>query len=313
MIINLLKNKKKEERRDSNGSTDSRVSVDQQNALIINQYKQLIREQDAKIKELQQLNQTLTKTCSQLQINLQEVMSRSGRSSPAEKLQYETRINQLEVKCNLLEEKCTEQEDEICKLQREKGVFEETINNLKTMDKNTEVFELRYENSELKKELAQINQDQENLLTLLQEMEDKLKNYKRLLKNHGEGVSEDEEDKVSIKDNQSDEEDSCEKNNDIPNNIHSIIDSKNTSSNDSNLMLNNNFMSESSQTNNSTTSSDQIKADSAEPLTIPTGENVDLVTSDVKPFNFLQYFNNPVQNEQFVHGQTQPFNEQDLT
>ncbi|RNA34013.1 General vesicular transport factor p115-like protein [Brachionus plicatilis] len=306
LIINLLKNKKHEERRDSNASSDSRVSSDHQNALILNQYKQLIREQDTKLKEQQQLNQTLTKTCSQLQLSIQELMAKSGSNSPSEKLQYETRINQLEVKCNLLEEKCTEQEDDLCKLQREKGVLEETINNLKTMDKNTEVFELRSQNSELRRELAQINQDQENLLTLLQEMEVKLNNYKRLLKEHGEKVSEDEEEAES-KNNESSE--SSEKDEALPNNIHLVIDSKNTSSSDSHLVLNNNFMNGSHD--NSASSSDQVKGES-ELLTVPTGENVDLVTLDSKPFNFLQYFNNPVQSDQFVSNQKQPGNELDL-
>lgn len=303
MIINLLKNKKNEERRNSNTSTDSRVSLDQQNTLVVNQYKQLIREQDVKIKELQHLNQTLTKTCSQLQMSLQEIVSKSGAIDSCQKLQYETRIDQLEVKCNLLEEKCVEQEDEICKLQREKGIFEETINNLKTMDKNIEMVELRVQNSELNKELAQINQDQENLLTLLQEMELKLKHYKRLLKDHGEQISDDDEESEP-NNNQSIE--SCEKEEAVQSNIHLIVDSKNTSSSDSNLLINNNFMTESPETDNSATSFGDIKKDrQTEPLTVPTGENIDLVSLDAKPFNFLQYFNNPVQKEQFTTSQTQ--------
>jgi hypothetical protein len=89
--------------------------------------------------------------------------------------------------------RCSEQEDEICKLQREKGTCQETINNLKTLDKSTESIELRVQNEQLRNDYKQLSDEQDNLLILLQEMEEKLKKYKTICKQLGGSVSDDED------------------------------------------------------------------------------------------------------------------------
>ncbi|CAF0812047.1 unnamed protein product [Brachionus calyciflorus] len=307
LIINFLTNKKilvngSDSDSKINGSMDNKIShqIEQQNALIIGQYQQIIREQDAKLKEQQQLNQMLTQTCSQLQLSYQDLSSKLGQNPvvneaqwTSERLQYENKINELEIKCNLLEEKRSEQEDEISKLQREKGILQETINNLETGDKNTEVIELRQQNLGLKKNISQINQEQENLLTLLQEMETKLKNYKRVLKQCGENVSDDEEDGNV----EPDEDKTSDHSYDHSNNIASILNSKETSSNDSNILLINNYNNETSSSEDNS-KNEHVNSSLGVPVT---GENINLVAQDMnnKPFNFLQYFNNPGQTELF--------------
>ena len=89
--------------------------------------------------------------------------------------------------------RCSEQEDEICKLQREKGTCQETLNNLKTLDKNTESIELRVQNEQLRNDYKQLSDEQESLLILLQEMEEKLRKYKTVCKQLGGSVSDNEE------------------------------------------------------------------------------------------------------------------------
>lgn len=91
--------------------------LEQQNA-IMNQYQQIIRDQDAKIQEQVQLNHVLTQTCAQLQeycrqmqlnsktmgIN-ENAVNEQQQAFLSEKLKLQVRINELEVKVNLLEEK----------------------------------------------------------------------------------------------------------------------------------------------------------------------------------------------------------------
>ncbi len=46
------------------------------------------------------------------------------------------------------------------------------------------------QNLQLKESNKELNQEQENLLTLLQEMEEKMKNYKQILKKYGHNFAE---------------------------------------------------------------------------------------------------------------------------
>lgn len=93
----------------------------------------------------------------------------------------------------------------MCKLQREKGICQETLNNLsqvqinffsfksdsnlikfdKKADSNVEMIELKTQNKQLKQQLKTLNTEQDNLLVLLSEMEQKLKSYKKALKERG--------------------------------------------------------------------------------------------------------------------------------
>jgi hypothetical protein len=67
--------------------------------------------------------------------------------------------------------------------------------------------DLKANNDKLKKANQQLNEEQENLLTLLSDMEMKMRNYKKLLKQHGENVSdnEDDEDEDEVDDHEVDE------------------------------------------------------------------------------------------------------------
>ena len=65
-------------------------------------------------------------------------------------------------------------------MKRDKGLWQESNDNsIKTIDPKSGSAS---ENNELKLQLKELNQEQENLLTLLQDMEMKLKRYKHLLK-----------------------------------------------------------------------------------------------------------------------------------
>ena len=95
--------------------------------------------------------------------------------------------------------RCSEQEDELCKLQREKGNLQETLVNIQTTtaasttsNKNDQ--QLEAQNKSLKAANAQLTQEQESLLTLLSEMEAKIKRYRRMLKDRGETNLTDNED-----------------------------------------------------------------------------------------------------------------------
>jgi len=81
----------------------------------IAEYRKIIRELDAKLGEQQQLNQSLTQTCSQLQHSYYQLQQHQQyhstttaveqQESLSEKLRLQARISELEVKVNLLEEK----------------------------------------------------------------------------------------------------------------------------------------------------------------------------------------------------------------
>ena len=106
-------------------SAQSHHSMEHQNS-IIQQYQQMIREQDAKMKELAEQNQVLRQKCSQLQENYgilseqyeslkatavvnQQQADKNQRTHPdillAERLLLQAKISELEVKNSLLEEK----------------------------------------------------------------------------------------------------------------------------------------------------------------------------------------------------------------
>ena len=84
------------------------------NALILDEFKQIIRVQDAKLNEQIAVNHSLQfnynqmqEYCNQLvaQLNSSAAISQTNSGGSADKLQMQARINELEVKCNLLEEK----------------------------------------------------------------------------------------------------------------------------------------------------------------------------------------------------------------
>ena len=86
----------------------------EQQAEIMTQYQQIIREQDAKLREQHQVNQGLSQTCAQWQerCGQLESMSQMCTVSPttrenelSEKLRAQARISELEMKVNQLEEK----------------------------------------------------------------------------------------------------------------------------------------------------------------------------------------------------------------
>jgi hypothetical protein len=86
-----------------------------------------------------------------------------------------------------------EKEDEITRLKIEKGLFQETIQNLRI--NNGENFNhISNEQADLNAKINQLNQEQENLLTLLADMDAKLHKYRKIAKKFGQEVSEDEAD-----------------------------------------------------------------------------------------------------------------------
>ena len=118
MILNLLQNKNQNIQSSLGALSTPGPAIEQQNSLIINQYQQIIRDQDAKLKENQQEKHTLIQTCTQLQEYCQSLhaslaakdefmreRSHEFDSFSSEKLKLNAKINELEVKNNLLEEK----------------------------------------------------------------------------------------------------------------------------------------------------------------------------------------------------------------
>jgi hypothetical protein len=85
----------------------------EQNTTVMVQYQQIIRDQDVKLRELYQVNQSLNQTCALLQercTHLESIAqpSMNRESEPhlvSEKLKSQARINELELKVNQLEEK----------------------------------------------------------------------------------------------------------------------------------------------------------------------------------------------------------------
>lgn len=118
LILNLLQNKNQNIQSSLGALSTPGPAIEQQNSLIINQYQQIIRDQDAKLKENQQEKHTLIQTCTQLQEYCQSLhaslaakdefmreRSHEFDSFSSEKLKLNAKINELEVKNNLLEEK----------------------------------------------------------------------------------------------------------------------------------------------------------------------------------------------------------------
>lgn len=80
--------------------------------------------------------------------------------------------------------RCSEQEDELCKLQREKGTWQETLTNIElSHTTHVDLIEVKTQNKLLKQRIEDLNKEQVNLLLLLQEMESKKNFYKKKLKN----------------------------------------------------------------------------------------------------------------------------------
>jgi hypothetical protein len=127
LILNLLENKNQNASTSSGAKQEAlgqNYQLEQQNSMIMAQFQQIIREQDKKLNEQYQVNQSLTQTCAQLQDYCQKLNQqynlllneRGGNVSTddrhgqneqvlAERVQMQARVNELEVKCNLLEEK----------------------------------------------------------------------------------------------------------------------------------------------------------------------------------------------------------------
>ena len=133
LILNLLENKNQNVSTNAGGTKQEAAGQsyqqEQQNSMIMAQFQQIIREQDAKLNEQYQVNQTLTQTCAQLQDYCQKLnqqyslllnerasngasVNTAGEDKQAqneqlmgERVQMQARINELEVKVNLLEEK----------------------------------------------------------------------------------------------------------------------------------------------------------------------------------------------------------------
>lgn len=94
--------------------TSSRLDHSQLEQQIA-EYRKIIRDMDVQLREQQQLNQSLTQTCAQLQqgyYQLQQQQQFHSSTSAveqqetlSEKLKLQARISELEVKVNLLEEK----------------------------------------------------------------------------------------------------------------------------------------------------------------------------------------------------------------
>ena len=118
LILNLLQNKNQNIQSSLGALSTPAPAIEQQNSLIINQYQQIIRDQDAKLKENQQEKQTLIQTCTQLQEYCQSLHASLAAkdefmrerlhefdSFSSEKLKLNAKINELEVKNNLLKEK----------------------------------------------------------------------------------------------------------------------------------------------------------------------------------------------------------------
>ena len=107
LILNLFKS--------DSGSKNSKHIVEESNQLIEEKYKAIISQQDSRLREQLNLNQTLQFNFNQMQDYCNQLISEinnlkaSGQNSPhfssTEKLKMQARINELEVKCNLLEEK----------------------------------------------------------------------------------------------------------------------------------------------------------------------------------------------------------------
>lgn len=132
-------------------------------------------------------NQNLRQAWDQLQTNCKNITAhlneRSAQSEAllAEKLTLKAKVSTLEAKCSQLEGRCTEQADELTRLKRDRGAWQEnsSMQQLKTNDPNSGS---AAENMELKLTIKELNMEQENLLTLLQDMEQKLVRYKKLLR-----------------------------------------------------------------------------------------------------------------------------------
>lgn len=185
--------------RDDNEATKAN-SLPREQEQIVAQYQQIIREQDLKIQTFTQENQDLNQALAQLQLNcknitaiLNEKNSHADNFS-SEKIAMQSKINNLENKVNILENKCAQQDDELSKLKRDKGAWEEMKNNIHTDHDSVS------ENIQLKSTVKELNQEQDNLLTLLQDMELKLKHYKKLLRVCGKG------DEISDEEDEGDED-----------------------------------------------------------------------------------------------------------
>ncbi len=135
------------------------------------QLQQIIRDQDVKIRAQQQENENLRQVYMHLQESYRTFELTNGE-----------KVSRLENRVKFLEDRSGVQEDELSKLRREKGMLNEALEGNETV-------------SGLKSKISDLNQEQESLLTLLQEMELKLKHYKRVLRACGQDreVSESEE------------------------------------------------------------------------------------------------------------------------
>jgi len=149
------------------------------------QYQTIIRDQDLKIRTLCQENQDLNQTCQQLQANCKNITAiLNEKNSHAESLTTQSfssqlKLSSLESKVNFLENKCSEQENELITLKRERGSWNEIV---KTSETTTTCDSSASQVIKLQLELKELNQEQENLLTLLQDMELKTKHYKKMLR-----------------------------------------------------------------------------------------------------------------------------------
>jgi hypothetical protein len=233
-------------------------SINDNQTALIQQYNNIIREQDEKLNEQFNANQQLSIACNQLQQHYSQLSQQYGSLEEAhlqlkdeinttsstnnERIQLQARINDLELKYSLLEEKCSQQEDELCRLQREKGISSEMIKNLKSNnDPQGSIYiiaDLQTQLDDLKQQLESVNEEQDNLLLLLQEMETKKKNYKYLLINkyshHFEDDDEDEEEEEEDDDDDDDDDDDNQSlitnNSEISN--HNKVDKVTTTKND---------------------------------------------------------------------------------
>lgn len=216
LIASVLKNNKDNVVGLSNNSRTNSTNPSpmyDQNA-IVTQYQEIIRDQDSKIRSQYEENQELSKACVLLQESHKSMTSVLNEKTTvtdflsSEKLKMQAKIMTLESKLTQMENKCNDQDDDLVRLKRDKGALAEIRDGLdyprlaeiKNTSNNgfSSQNSVESENIELKLSIKELNQEQDNLLTLLQEMELKMKHYKKILRECGQSrdlsESEDDED-----------------------------------------------------------------------------------------------------------------------
>ncbi|KAJ9591959.1 hypothetical protein L9F63_001471, partial [Diploptera punctata] len=172
-----------------NGSSELSMSASENT--LLQQYKDLIREQDSKLQELSQTVDRLTVDNTSLQSQVEELTSTMSQLRD-ENMLLRAQANTLNgADLSRWKSECENKDNLIHRLEEQLKLQESPVNNSSNLEKELKEKkeELEIANSELEK----LRKDQEDLLELLADQDAIVNDYKARLRARGEKVDDDDD------------------------------------------------------------------------------------------------------------------------